>query len=187
MQAKAMRKYHLQHPFNDSPPALPWPTNSHKIVQKFADPTRNCAKGTMHTPAESQLQDQTCRLPIPFCKLTHFQRLQFRHNEHHEEGANPPLAPQKAREGGKAKSSHLPHPPQHLSPTQQVPRQTAPPTQTTLPDHPPSHHKHRHSPKHTQNSNAARESNDPSVIMTRAPESDARGRSSTASRARAKT
>ena len=32
MQAKAMRNYHLHHPFDDSPPTLPWPT----------DPRRPC-------------------------------------------------------------------------------------------------------------------------------------------------
>ena len=37
MQAKAMRNYHLHHPFDDSPAALPWPSNPPETVRKLAD------------------------------------------------------------------------------------------------------------------------------------------------------
>ena len=38
-QAKAMRNYHLHRPFEDSPPALPWPTDPPEIVRNFANVT----------------------------------------------------------------------------------------------------------------------------------------------------
>ena len=52
MQAKAVRDYHLHHPFDDSPAALQWPTDPRETVRKLADLTRNHAKVTMQTPAE---------------------------------------------------------------------------------------------------------------------------------------
>ena len=75
MQAKAMRNYHLHHPFDDNPAALPWPTDPPETVRKLADLTRSRAKETMQTPAEPPLRDpgpasntpllQTPRPPSP--------------------------------------------------------------------------------------------------------------------------
>ena len=50
--AKAMRNYHLHHPFDDSPAALPWPTDRPETVRKLTDLTRSHAKAAMQTPAE---------------------------------------------------------------------------------------------------------------------------------------
>ena len=55
--AKAMRNYHLHHPFNNSPAALPWQTYPWETVRKLADLTRSHAKATMQTPAEPPLRD----------------------------------------------------------------------------------------------------------------------------------
>ena len=41
MQAKAMRNYHLHHPFDDSPAALPWPSDPPETVRKLADLMRS--------------------------------------------------------------------------------------------------------------------------------------------------
>ena len=45
MQAKALRNYQLHHPFDDSPAALPWPSDPPETVRKLADLTRSHAKG----------------------------------------------------------------------------------------------------------------------------------------------
>ena len=52
MQAKATRNYHLHHPFDDSPAALPWPTDPPETVRKLADIIRSHAKAKMQTPTE---------------------------------------------------------------------------------------------------------------------------------------
>ena len=51
MQAKAMRNYHLHHPFDDSPAVLPCPKDPRETVRKLADLTRNQAKATMQANA----------------------------------------------------------------------------------------------------------------------------------------
>ena len=51
MQAKAIRNYHLHHPFDDSPAALPWPSDPPETVCKLADIMRSHAKAKMQTPA----------------------------------------------------------------------------------------------------------------------------------------
>ena len=56
-QAKGMRNYHLHHPFDDSPAALPWPKDPSETVRKLADLTRNRAKATMQTSVEPPLRD----------------------------------------------------------------------------------------------------------------------------------
>ena len=57
MQAEAMRNYHLHHPFDDSPAALPWPSDPPETVRKLADLMRSHAKVNMQTPAEPPLRD----------------------------------------------------------------------------------------------------------------------------------
>ena len=57
LQAKATRNYHLHHPLNNSPTALPWPTESPETVRKLVDLTRSQAKATMQTPPEPPLRD----------------------------------------------------------------------------------------------------------------------------------
>ena len=66
MQAKAMRNYHLHHPFDDSQAALPWPTDPPETVRKLADVTHNRAKATMQTPAEPPLRDPGQQATHPF-------------------------------------------------------------------------------------------------------------------------
>ena len=63
MQAKAMRNYHFRHPFDNSPAALPWPTDSPETVRKLADLTRSHAKATMQTLAEPPLRDPGQQAP----------------------------------------------------------------------------------------------------------------------------
>ena len=66
MQAKAMRNYHLHHPLDNSPAALPWPTDPPETVRKLADLTRSHAKATMQTPAEPPLRDPGQEARHPF-------------------------------------------------------------------------------------------------------------------------
>ena len=55
MHVKAMRNYHLHHTFNDSPAALPWPSDPPETVRKLADLMRSHAKANMQAPAEPPL------------------------------------------------------------------------------------------------------------------------------------
>ena len=66
MQAKAMRKYHLHHPFDDIPAALPWPSDPPETVRKLADLMRSHAKANMQTPAEPPLRDPSQQATQPF-------------------------------------------------------------------------------------------------------------------------
>ena len=66
MQAKAMRNYHLHHPFDDSPAALPWPSDPPETVRKLADLMRSHAKANMQTPAEPTLRDPGQQATHPF-------------------------------------------------------------------------------------------------------------------------
>ena len=68
MQAKAMRNYHLRHPFDDSPAALPWPSDPPETVRKLADLMRSHAKSNMQTPAEPPLRDPGQQAMHPFPK-----------------------------------------------------------------------------------------------------------------------
>ena len=68
MQAKAMRNYHLHHPFDDSPAALPWPSDPPETVRKLADIIRSHAKAKMQTPAEPPLRDPDQQATHPFFK-----------------------------------------------------------------------------------------------------------------------
>ena len=113
MQAKAMRNYHLHHPFDDSPAALPWPTDPPETVRKLANLTRNRAKATMQTPAQPPLQDPSEQATHPF-----FQ-------PHNPPAPPPPVppkrarqkrgaaapSPEKARKDSRAKASDPPAPP----------------------------------------------------------------------------
>ena len=65
MQARGMRNYNLQHPFHDSPLALPWRTDPPETIQKRADITRNHAKATMQAPAEPRYGTPASRLHTP--------------------------------------------------------------------------------------------------------------------------
>ena len=56
-QAKAMRNYHLHHPFDNSLAALPWPTDPQETVRNLPDLTSSHAKATMQTPTEAPLRD----------------------------------------------------------------------------------------------------------------------------------
>ena len=57
-----MRNYHLHHPFDNSPAALPWPTDPSETVRKLADLT----KATMQTPAKTPLRDPGQQATHPF-------------------------------------------------------------------------------------------------------------------------
>ena len=67
-RAKAMRNYQVHHPFDDSPAALPWPTDAPEPVRKLADLTRSHAKAIMQTPAEPPLGDPGQQATHPFFK-----------------------------------------------------------------------------------------------------------------------
>ena len=66
MQAKAMRNYHLHHPFDDSLAA--WPSDPPETVRKLADIMRSHAKAKMQTPAEPPLRDLGQQATHPFFK-----------------------------------------------------------------------------------------------------------------------
>ena len=68
MQAKAMRNYHLHHPFGDSPAALPWPSDPPETVRKLVDIMRSHAKAKMQTAAEPPLRDPGQQATHPFFK-----------------------------------------------------------------------------------------------------------------------
>ena len=70
MQAKAMRNYHLHHPFDNSRAALPWQTDPPETVHKLADLTRSHAKATMQTPAEPPLRNPGQQARHPFFRPT---------------------------------------------------------------------------------------------------------------------
>ena len=61
-----MRNYHLHHPFDNSPAALLWPTDSPETVRKLADLTRSHVKATMEKPAEPPLRDPGQQATHPF-------------------------------------------------------------------------------------------------------------------------
>ena len=86
MQTKAMRNYHLHHPFNDSPAALPWPSNRPKTVRKLADLVRSHARGNMQTRAEPPLRDPDQQATHPFFK------------PHAPPAPLPPVPPKRARQ-----------------------------------------------------------------------------------------
>ena len=67
-QAKAMRNYHLHHPFDDSPATLPWPTDPSETMRKLANLRRSHAKATMQTPAEPPLRGPGQQATHPFFK-----------------------------------------------------------------------------------------------------------------------
>ena len=128
-QAKAMRNYHLHHPFDDSPPALPWPMDPPETVQKLADLTRNRTKATMQTPGKPLLRDpdqqathplfQAHALPIPPPPVPPKRARRKR--------GTPPPGPQQARVDGKATSSQPP-----------APAPASPPNPASAPPDPPA-------------------------------------------------
>ena len=130
MQAQAMRNYHLHHPFDDSPAALPWPTDPPETVRKLADLTRSHAKATMQTLAEPPLRDPGQQATHPIFKP-------------HAPPCPTTSSPTQASETEKGrtcpepsrKSSDLRTPRRPPRPTRQ--------TRTKHPRHPPSHHYHR--------------------------------------------
>ena len=65
-QAKSMRKYHLHHPFKDSPTGLPWPMDPPETVQKLPDLTQKDAWSTMQTPRGPLLRDPEQQATHPF-------------------------------------------------------------------------------------------------------------------------
>ena len=131
MQAKAMRNYHLHHPFDNSPAAVPWPTDPPETVRKLADLTRNHAKATMQTRAERPLRDPGQQATHPFFQPHAPQphHLQSHPSEQDRKGAHPP--PTKPEKTAGQQPPNPPHPPR---PSRQ--------TRTKHPHHPPSHHYH---------------------------------------------
>ena len=100
MQAKAMRNYHLHHPFDDSPATLPWPSDPPETVRKPADLMRSHAKANMQTPAEPPLRDPASKQRTPSSNPTPPQPcyLQSHPSERDEKGAHPPpTKPEKQR------------------------------------------------------------------------------------------
>ena len=85
MQAKAMRNYHLHHPFDDMLVALPKPKDPSETVRKLADLARNRVRATMQTAAEPPLRDPGQQATHPF-----FQ-------PHAPPAPPPPVPPKQAR------------------------------------------------------------------------------------------
>ena len=179
MQAKAMRNYHLHHPFDDSPAALPWPSDPPETVRKLADLMRSHEKANMQTPAEPPLRDLRQQATHPFFKPRY---LQSHPSERDEKRAHPPPT--------KLEKQRPPDPPHPVRPTRQTrtkhPRHPPShhyhrPTRSRHPRHPPSRHQHRPRPRRTQDSKRARRSSSPSATTTRATGSGVRAQSSTTS------
>ena len=131
MQAKAMRNYHLHHPFDDSPAALPWPFDAPETVRKLADLVRSHAKANMQTPAEPPLRDPSQQATHPFFK------------PHAPPAPLPPVQSKRARQkrgapapnqAGKAATSRPPAP--HLT-HRANPDQAS--SSSSLPSLPPPH------------------------------------------------
>ena len=131
MQAKAMRNYHLHHPFDDSPAALPWPTDPPETVRKLADIIRSHAKVKMQTPAEPPLRNPDQQATHPFFK------------PHAPPAPLPPVPPKRTRrqrgapapsQAGKAATSRPPasHPTHPVNPDQAS-------SSSSLPRLPPPH------------------------------------------------
>ena len=131
MQAKAMRNYHLHHPFDDSPAVLPWPSNPSDTVRKLADPIRSQAKANMQTPAEPPLRDPGQQATHPLGK------------PHAPHAPLPPVPLKRARrnrgapapnQAGKAAASRppAPHPTHPANPDQAS-------SSSSLPSLPPPH------------------------------------------------
>ena len=111
-QAQTMRNYHVHHPFDDSPAALPWPTNPSETVRKLADLNRNRAEATMKTLAEPPLRD-------PGVQATH---LSF---QPHAPPAPPPPVPTKRAR--RKRGAPAPSPQQARKTAGQQPLNTPPP------------------------------------------------------------
>ena len=133
MQAKAMRNYHLHHPFDDSPAALPWPTDPPETVRKLADIIRSHAKAKMQTPAEPPLRDPDQQATHPLFK------------PHAPPAPLPPVPPKGARrqrgapapnQAGKAATPRPPasHPTHPANPDQASSSSALPPLPPPHPD-----------------------------------------------------
>ena len=131
MQAKAMRNYHLHHPFDDSPAGLPWPSDPPETVRKLADLMRSHAKANMQTPAEPPLREPGKQATHPFFK------------PHAPPAPLPPVPPKRARrkrgapapnQAEKAATSRppAPHPTHPANPDQAS-------SSSSLPSLPPPH------------------------------------------------
>ena len=148
MQAKAMRNYHLHHPFDDSPAALPWPTDPPETVHKLADIIRSHAKAKMQTPAGPPLRDPDQQTTHPLFK------------PHAPPAPLPPVPPKRTRrqrgapapsQAGKAATSRPPasNPTHPADPDQASSSSSLPPipppqpdqasSSSSLPPLPPSH------------------------------------------------
>ena len=130
MQANAMRNYHLHHPLDDSPLALPWPKDPLETIRKLADIMRNRARATMQAPAKRPLGDHSQQATHPF-----FQ-------PHAPPIPPPPVPPKRARrrrrsaaapspnrpeQKAEQQSSNPPHAPQPPGPNRRPPHWTPPP------------------------------------------------------------
>ena len=207
MQAKAMRNYHLHHPFDDSPAALPWPTDPPETVRKLAHIIRSHAKAKMQTPAEPPLRDPDQQATRPFFK------------PHAPPAPLPPVPPKRARrqrgapapnQAGKAATSRPPasQPTHPANPDQASSSSSLPPLPPPSPDQASSSSSlpSLPSPRPDQASSSsslpppappppkaypgfvkARRSNSPSATTTQATGSGVRAQSSTASRNRGTT
>ena len=131
MQAKAMRNYHLHPPFDNSPAALPWPSDPPETVRKLADLMRSHAKANMQTPAEPPVRDPGQQATHPFFI------------PHAPPAPLPPVPPKRARrkkgaaapnQAGKAATSppSAPHPTHPANPDQAS-------SSSSLPSLPPPH------------------------------------------------
>ena len=131
MQAKAMRNYHLHHPFDNSPATLPWPSDPPETVRKLADLMRSHAKANLQTPAEPPLRDPGQQATHPFFK------------GHAPPTPLPPVAPKRARRKGGTPAPNQPGKAAPSEPPAPHPTHPANPDQASssscLPSLPPPH------------------------------------------------
>ena len=189
MQAKAMRNYHLHNPSDDSPPALPWPTDPPETIWRLPDVTPNRAKTTMQAPAGPPLRDPSQQATHPFFQppVPPVPTPPVPQKRARRRRSTPAPSPQTGQNGRQNSIFEPPAPALTLPTNPASAPLDPPPARAKHPHHPPFCHTHIPSPKHTHSFKKARTSNSLSATTTRATGSGVRARSSTASRTRAQT
>ena len=97
MQAKAMRAYHLHHPFDDSPLALPWPTDPRTPYGSSPTSRATAQRRPCKRPQSPRYGTPASRLHTPSSNPRPHRShgLKSRLSEREKEEAHPPLAPKR--------------------------------------------------------------------------------------------
>ena len=97
MQAKAIRNYHLHHPFDDSPATLQWPTDLPETVASSPTSHATARNGPCKRRRSPRYGTLASRLRTPSSNPTPPQphHLQSRQSERGRKEAHPPPAPNK--------------------------------------------------------------------------------------------